>query len=83
MSAKHTPGPWFVRRSLAGGHGAYLHITSASRDGIAVTNKAGDAVLIAEAPDLLALLVESQESIGGDWRQRRDAAIAKATGEQP
>lgn len=28
--------------------------------------------------ELLALLVESQTSIGGDWRQRRDAAIAKA-----
>jgi hypothetical protein len=35
--------------------------------------------LEAAAPDLLALLVESQTSIGGDWRERRDAAIAKAT----
>lgn len=32
------------------------------------------------APELLALLIESQQDIGGDWRQRRDAAIAKATG---
>lgn len=39
------------------------------------------AHLIAAAPELLALLVESQRSIGGDWRERRDAAIAKATGE--
>ena len=39
-----------------------------------------NARLIAVAPDLLALLVESQENIGGDWRERRDAAIAKATG---
>ena len=40
-----------------------------------------NARLIAAAPELLALLVESQRSIGGDWRERRDAAIAKATGE--
>lgn len=36
--------------------------------------------LFAAAPELLALLIESQHSIGGDWRARRDAAIAKATG---
>jgi hypothetical protein len=35
--------------------------------------------LFASAPELLALLVESQTSIGGDWRERRDAAIKKAT----
>ena len=28
--------------------------------------------------ELLTLLVESQDSIGGDWRVRRDAAVAKA-----
>lgn len=39
-----------------------------------------DMRLMAAAPDLLTLLVESQSSIGGDWRERRDAAIAKATG---
>jgi hypothetical protein len=33
--------------------------------------------LIAAAPKLLALLIESQESIGGDWRDRRDAVIAE------
>lgn len=32
------------------------------------------------APDLLALLIESQDNISGDWRDRRDAAVAKATG---
>jgi hypothetical protein len=35
--------------------------------------------LIAAAPKLLALLIESQESIGGDWRDRRDAVIAELT----
>jgi hypothetical protein len=39
-----------------------------------------NARLIAAAPELLKLLVESQEYIGGDWRDRRDAAIAKVTG---
>lgn len=35
---------------------------------------------IAEAaPNLLALLIESRTYIGGDWRERRDAAIVKAT----
>ena len=28
--------------------------------------------------DLLNLLIESQSSIGGDWRQRRDAAVERA-----
>ena len=37
--------------------------------------------LEAERNELLALLVESQTSIGGDWRARRDAAIRKARGE--
>lgn len=41
-----------------------------------------DMRLMASAPDLLALLIESQTSIGGDWRERRDAAVAKALGEQ-
>lgn len=41
---------------------------------------AADAHLISAAPDLLQLLIESQTSIGGDWRERRDAAVAKATG---
>ena len=42
-----------------------------------------DMRLMAAAPDLLALLVESQSFIGGDWRERRDAVIAKATGVKP
>lgn len=31
------------------------------------------------APEMLALLIESQASIGGDWRERRDAIITKLT----
>ena len=36
--------------------------------------------LISSANELLQMLIESQESIGGDWRERRDALISKATG---
>jgi hypothetical protein len=34
-----------------------------------------------EADNMLALLVESQTSIGGDWRERRDALILRTRGE--
>lgn len=37
----------------------------------------------AAGPQMLALLKESQTSIGGDWRERRDAIIAKAEGQAP
>lgn len=40
-----------------------------------------DMRLMAAAPDLLALLVESQSFIGGDWCARRDAIVKKITGE--
>lgn len=36
--------------------------------------------LEAERDELLTLLLESQFDIGGNWRERRDAAIAKSTG---
>lgn len=39
------------------------------------------ARLFAAASEMLELLKESQENIGGDWRQRRDETIAKAQGE--
>lgn len=39
-----------------------------------------NARLWATAPKLLALLLESQANIGGDWRVRRDAAIMEALG---
>lgn len=34
-------------------------------------------LMFAEAPAMFALLVESQQCIGGDWRDRRDALLAK------
>ena len=40
-----------------------------------------NARLIAGATELLDLLVESQNSIAGDWRERRDALLLKISGE--
>ncbi len=40
-----------------------------------------NARIMACALDMLAILVESQKFIGGDWRERRDAVIAKALGD--
>ena len=89
----HTPGPWHLRVSDNGTPhiehgdcmrddvGDLIHRVCVMPAEITMTfNSLANARLIAVAPDLLALLVESQENIGGDWRERRDAAIAKATG---
>lgn len=82
MEHKFTPGPLeaFTEESFAG-----WWAIRRVEDGREVGSGDGgfdkeDALLFAAAPDLLALLIESQENIGGDWRERRDAAIAKALG---
>lgn len=93
-AAAHTTGSWEVANIEFGNTVTEdLCIMTGSPDFRAIATIArcfqGDRIkdmeqanarLIALAPDLLALLVESQSSIGGDWRERRDAAIAKATG---
>lgn len=73
---QHTKGPW---RYLP----AARTVFDADGNEVALvlsTNARSDGAAIAALPELLALLVESQHSIGGDWRDRRDAAIAAATG---
>jgi hypothetical protein len=72
----HTPAPWRVDASedTFGFHN-YTINGRGNRD-----EREDNARLIEAAPELLQLLVESQEYIGGNWRDRRDAAIAKATG---
>jgi len=90
--AKHTKGPWraiyrgfdqdanwvsripYAIERVVGG--AVAPIADVCDQPQAEAN----AALLAAAPELLALLIESQDSIGGDWRERRDAAVAKATG---
>jgi hypothetical protein len=78
----HTPGPWHViKKQSRVGYADYE--VAWSEDGELVCDivyHEGDANLIAAAPDLLALLIESQNNIGGDWRERRDAIIRKAMG---
>jgi len=84
---KFTEGPWQRDKygSVIAPDGekvAFRGVTimcSGSFDRIAEAEANTD--LVAAATELLALLVESQTSIGGDWRQRRDIAIAKARGE--
>jgi hypothetical protein len=89
MSATHTPGPWETdRNNTHAGQIAVVH-NCLNDDWVEIwspvwpdgeARQEANARLIAAAPELLALLVESQDSIGGDWRERRDALVAKATG---
>ncbi len=82
MSAQHTPGPWFVRRSLVAGSN-YPNITSERRENIAAVTTWDDASLIAEAPAMLAELSRLAESFGWPADHPACVLIAKATGEQP
>jgi hypothetical protein len=85
----HTPGPW--RFAL----GAFNNPSHDDKSGAIVAGEdewniaevCGDvweheanARLIAAAPELLELLRESQDYIGGDWRERREALIARVEG---
>jgi hypothetical protein len=84
--SKHTPGPWHINLDQIDCGDDKLSIEADEEYFIAQVDSGmyqeANARLIAAAPELLALLIESQENIGGDWRSRRDAVIAKATGEQ-
>lgn len=81
---KHTPGPWIMNNDQTEVGIGKLSIEAANEYFIAQVdegmNQQANAKLIAAAPDLLQLLIESQDNIGGDWRARRDSAIAIAMG---
>lgn len=86
--SKHTPGPWIAHSLVVSEQGQPIgryrdicHCGIGMRAPADVEESVANARLIAAAPELLALLIDSQIFIGGDWRERRDAAIAKATGE--
>lgn len=85
--ATHTAGPWsrdkYGHIVDASGKDVMFRSISISCAGNSVAEAEKNSDLTAAAPELLALLVESQESIGGNWRARRDAVIAKALGEVP
>jgi hypothetical protein len=95
MTAKHTPGPWFVVETLRGS----LSINKTDKVPIATVGGAGwhlgeetakaNACLIAAAPDLLLALrrLMSYEddrpapgSYGAEIYAEAEAAIAKAEG---
>lgn len=84
----HTPGPWHAvvdeTATVRDKDGQLAIFTHMKTIGIGGRRRSAEVAantrLAAAAPDLLKLLVESQSFIGGDWRERRDAAILKATG---
>ena len=91
MKAKHTPGPWTVTHKIDG-RTAYGISTAADyeRDKVSCEAtvahvwSAGNAALIAAAPDLLAALeiakmaINAGGRVSGDGLQIIDDAIAKA-----
>lgn len=85
----HSPGPWSAESAMSSDLHHVRYITADGKIIASVRHRIehsmdeaiANAKLMASAPALLTLLVESQTSIGGDWRQRRDATIAKVTGD--
>jgi hypothetical protein len=77
-ATRHTPGPWTAEHDADGDFGIFWgnkHICTTVSD---TTEDEANAHLIIAAPELGALLLESRESIGGDWHERRDAILKKA-----
>lgn len=77
MNANLASGPWTYDRLSrvvkdADGYDVAVVLSLSHRN---------DGPVLAAAHELLMLLIESQASIGGTWRARRDAAITKATGD--
>jgi hypothetical protein len=68
MTTKQITAPWTINES------------NAIKDEFGITVAMAADPVARVIPEMLALLIESQSSIGGDWRQRRDAIVAKATG---
>ena len=96
MSTQHTPGPW---QHGIENEGYFIANGELRPDIAKCIRSRADADLIAAAPDLLEAIKGLLESVtdainAGDWKvdgvcdpdidiQRANAAIAKATGEQP
>lgn len=91
--SEHTPGPWefdpdnygvpsSAGHGLLDSNGNSLGVTVEAFDVMRAKypNAEANARLIATAPEILELLIDSQSYIGDSWRERRDAIIAKATG---
>lgn len=88
-NAKHTPGPWFIRERLIIGEVASGYTICWVNDDDCDGIPAGDAALIAAAPEMLAAL-ELAKQFGGEnamsaidpdaW-EAINAAISKAKGQ--
>lgn len=90
METKWTKGPWkygekslnrdgFVTSPILAQDrkiGSVFHIGYG--DG---SEESANAKLIAKAPEMAELLMESKESIGSDWRERRDKVLREAGAE--
>lgn len=88
--AKHTPGPWVATLRLAGTKSVRTAVCTkhdkmvCDTFRIPIEEAEANAALIAAAPELLALLIESLTGMTQtqyhDFEQRVIAAIAKAEG---
>lgn len=63
MSAKHTPGPWYVRKVNGPEHDPERFRPAVSKMGRSVPPTLGNALLIASAPDLLEALRVARDCI--------------------
>jgi len=93
-NAKHTPGPWSVRKpggtvviTLDARHGGYCEVAR-TVSGSLNSQREANARLIASAPDLLEALIlalpyveDASDSASPADQEIIRAAIAKATGE--
>ena len=90
---KHTPGPWTVDKYYR--HDKEIFIlepsVSVNYDDVDHEEQEANARLIAAAPELLEVLKEAFDMIdgvlltdvfGGEWFEKADEAIKKATGDQ-
>lgn len=68
-----TPGPWRIAKDE---HVTLARIEDHTGCIVATAVMEADARLIAAAPEMAELLRESTETIGGDWRDRRDTLLS-------
>ena len=88
--SNHTPAPWTIdNRAIYGNRGLIKPFIASVEDDHNDHETEANALLIAAAPDLLALLREAHDAIAtgegdfspsGDWFRESAAAINKATG---
>ncbi len=86
MANKHTPGPWRYKPHSTDSNYMLVFCSSREGEGDNLRGYCGEANarLIAEAPELLACLLDVLDSDGDLYAMDFDryrAAIAKATGE--